>query len=123
MNATEDLGWLDSPLALKPAVDRLSIARAAGLDCALDFHGRVHRPMATQLARSLAPLGPLFIEEPLLAGHPKEIADLRTQAGCPVALGERLYERASFRPYLELGAVDIVSGIAFPRRRTAGDRS
>jgi hypothetical protein len=40
MNATEDMHWLDSPLALDGAVDRLKTAQSVGLDVGMDFHGR-----------------------------------------------------------------------------------
>ncbi|KAL7418054.1 enolase C-terminal domain-like protein [Mrakia frigida] len=108
MNATEDLGWLDSPKQLDASVERLKLAQSVGLDVGMDFHGRVHRPMAKQLALLLAPHRPLFIEEPLLHGHINEIASLARQTGVPIALGERMYTRQDFRPYFEAGAVDIV---------------
>ncbi len=41
MNATEDLDWLDSPLKLDGAVERLKLAQSVGLDVGMDFHGRV----------------------------------------------------------------------------------
>ena len=41
MNATEDLGWLDSPSKLDASVERLKIAKSVGLDAGMDFHGRV----------------------------------------------------------------------------------
>jgi galactonate dehydratase len=108
MNGTEDLGWLDSPAALDDAVERLAQVRATGIDAAVDFHGRVHRPMARQLVHRLAPHGPLFLEEPLLSEHPEAIAQLSAQTPVPIALGERLYSRWDFRRFFELGAVDIV---------------
>lgn len=46
--------------------------------------------------------------EPLLPTQPEEIADLARAVSTPIALGERLYTRADFRPYLERRAVDIV---------------
>ena len=46
---------------------RVEAAQAQGMDVGLDFHGRVHRPLAKQLAKVLEPLGLLFIEEPLLS--------------------------------------------------------
>ena len=64
--------------------------------------------MAKQLVALLEPHKPLFIEEPLLHGHVAEIARLAQQSAIPIALGERLYTRQDFRPYLEQGAVDIV---------------
>lgn len=108
MNATEALGWLDSPTALAPTVERLQAVKSLGLDVGLDFHGRVHKPMAKQLVKLLEPLQPMFIEEPLLPTQPQEIAALAQSTSCPIALGERLYTRHDFRPYLEAGAVDIV---------------
>ncbi|KAL2834648.1 enolase C-terminal domain-like protein [Aspergillus pseudoustus] len=93
MNGTGDTAWLDSPSVLAEVVKRLKSIKALGVDVAIDFHGRVHRPMAKQLARLLAPLEPLFIEEPLLGEHIgaiKQVSDLTT---VPLALGERLYNR------------------------------
>lgn len=63
--------------------------------------------MAKQLAKALEPHRPLFIEEPLLPTHPQEIAQLSQLTSCPIALGERLYSRHDFRPFLEAGAIDI----------------
>jgi galactonate dehydratase len=40
MNATEDMGWIDSPKVLDAAVERLKLAQGVGLDVGLDFHGR-----------------------------------------------------------------------------------
>jgi len=56
MNATEDVGWLDSPRALESSVERLKAVKALGMDAGLDFHGRLHKPMAKQLAKALEPV-------------------------------------------------------------------
>lgn len=45
--------------------------------------------------------------EPLLPTQPEEIADLSRTISTPIALGERLYTRSDFRPYLEQRAIDI----------------
>ena len=45
--------------------------------------------------------------EPLLPTQPEEIADLAKMVSTPIALGERLYSRFDFRPYLERRALDI----------------
>ncbi|KAF2150988.1 D-galactonate dehydratase [Myriangium duriaei CBS 260.36] len=108
MNATEDIGWLDSPEALKSSVERLKIVRALGMDAALDFHGRLHKPMAKQLAKLLEPHGPLFIEEPLLSEHPEGIKQISDLTSCPIALGERLYSRWDVKRFLEDHSVDIL---------------
>ncbi|KAA8912704.1 enolase C-terminal domain-like protein [Sphaerosporella brunnea] len=108
MNATEDLGWLDSPSALQSSVDRLAAVKAEGLDAGLDFHGRVHKPMAKQLAKLLEPHQPLFIEEPLLSEHPEAIKHFSQQTTIPIALGERLYNRWEVKPFLESSSIDIL---------------
>jgi len=108
MNATEAIGWLDSPDSLKEPVERLRLVRETGIDAGIDFHGRVHKPMARQLIKALEPYGPLFIEEPLTSEHPEAIAQLAAQTHVPLAFGERLYTRWDFKRLFELGAVDIV---------------
>lgn len=108
MNATEDLAWLDSPSKLDDAVQRLQTVKALGMDAGMDFHGRVHKPMAKQLARRLEEHSPLFIEEPLLSEHIGGIKSLHEQTSIPIALGERLHSRWEVRPFLEAGCVDIL---------------
>jgi galactonate dehydratase len=108
MNATEDLGWLDSPSVLQASVERLAAVKAEGLDAGLDFHGRVHKPMAKQLAKLLEPHQPLFIEEPLLSEHPEAIKHFSQQTTIPIALGERLYNRWDVKPFLESSSIDIL---------------
>ncbi|EED85618.1 predicted protein [Postia placenta Mad-698-R] len=105
MNGTGN--WIDSPALLLETVARVSEVKSIGLDVGIDFHGRVHKGMAKQLARLLEPLQPLFIEEPLLPTQPLEITDLKHLVSTPIALGERLYGRNDFRPYLEARAIDI----------------
>jgi galactonate dehydratase len=108
MNATEDLGWLDSPRALDGVLERVAAVQAVGVDVGLDFHGRVHRPMAKQLARALEPLSPLFIEEPLLSENLEGLAQLAQMTSIPIALGERLFDRWDFKPIFERSIADIV---------------
>jgi galactonate dehydratase len=107
MNATAELSRLDSPRLLDAAVERVSSVQKLGLDVAIDFHGRVHKPMARQLAALLESLRPLFIEEPLLSEQPEAIRQLASQTSIPIALGERLYSRWDFKPFLEGALIDI----------------
>jgi galactonate dehydratase len=108
MNATAELDWIGTPRLFDEVVKRVEAAQAAGMDVGLDFHGRVHRPMAKQLARALEPLGLLFIEEPLLSENPEGLAQIAALTSTPIALGERLYSRWDFKPFFERGAVDII---------------
>ncbi|KIL64099.1 hypothetical protein M378DRAFT_24716 [Amanita muscaria Koide BX008] len=107
MNATDGIAWIDSPDVLATVAHHVHEVRALGLDVGVDFHGRLHKGMAKQLAKLLEPHRPLFIEEPMLPTQPEEIADLAKQISTPIALGERLYTRFDFRPYLERRAIDI----------------
>ena len=107
MNATAETDYLAAP-RLQEVADRVRAAQDAGMDVGLDFHGRVHRPMAKQLAKLLEPLGLLFIEEPILSENPEALVQLANLVSTPIAVGERLYSRWDFKPFLASGAVDII---------------
>jgi galactonate dehydratase len=108
MNATSELDWIGTPKLFDEVVDRVQAVQAVGMDAGLDFHGRVHRPMAKQLAKVLEPLGLLFIEEPLLSENMEGLAQLSNMISTPIALGERLYSRWDFKPFFESRSVDII---------------
>jgi galactonate dehydratase len=130
MNATAELGWIGTPKLFDEVVKRVEAAQAVGMDVGLDFHGRVHRPLAKQLAKALEPLGLLFIEEPLLSENPEGLAEFAAHTTTPIALGERLYSRWDFKPLFESRAVDIIQpdlshagGILEVRKIAADGRS
>jgi galactonate dehydratase len=108
MNATAELDWIGTPKLFDEVISRVQAAQAAGMDVGLDFHGRVHRPLAKQLAKALEPLGLLFIEEPLLSENHEGLKQIAELTSTPIALGERLYSRWDFKPFFESGAVDII---------------
>lgn len=108
MNATAEMSMIGTPVMLDDVVHRVKAAQSAGVEVGLDFHGRLHRGMAKQLARLVDPLGLLFMEEPLLCENAESLHLLTAQASTPIALGERLYSRWDFKPFLEKGCVDII---------------
>ena len=111
MLATEELSYLDSHAKLDAVVARVAAVREAmGPDfgIAVDFHGRVHRPMAKQLAKELDPYRLMFIEEPVLSEHPEALKDIANHTATPIALGERLFSRWDFKKILSDGLVDII---------------
>lgn len=111
INGASELQIVDTNRAIDAAVERVGeLRRAFGnrLDIGIDFHGRVHKPMAKVLMRELEPLRPLFIEEPVLSEHLEEMRGLAEQSSIPIAAGERMYSRWDFRRMLELRAVDII---------------
>lgn len=108
MNATAELDFIVTPAQLLEVAERVKAAQSEGLEVAVDFHGRVHRAAAKQLAKLLDPLGLLFIEEPLLSENPEGLAQLANLISTPIALGERLYSRWDFKAFLREGHVDII---------------
>ncbi len=111
MNATEELQIIDGHAKIDAVLKRVSAVREAmGPDfgIAIDFHGRVHRPMAKALAKELEPFMLMFIEEPVLSEHAEVLKEIANHTGTPIALGERLYSRWDFKAILSGGYVDII---------------
>lgn len=111
MNGTEELQIVDSHAKIDHVVETLAAVRAAvgpHVGLGVDFHGRVHRPMAKALIRELEQFRLMFIEEPLLSEHIDAIGEVAKGSSTPIALGERLYSRWDFRQVLESRAVDII---------------
>lgn len=107
MNATSEIDYIGAP-QFDDVLERVRAAQSVGLDVGVDFHGRLHRPMAKQLARALEPLGLMFIEEPLLSENPEAFAALAGLVSTPIATGERLYSRWDFKRFFESGVIDII---------------
>ena len=108
MNATPEQNWVGCGRDIDGVLARAQAVKDQGLEVGLDFHGRVHKPLAKQLAKALEPLRPLFIEEPLLSENVEGLAQLAGLTTLPIALGERLYSRWDFKPFLTQGIVDII---------------
>jgi galactonate dehydratase len=111
MNATEELQYIDSYKKIEEAVERVAAVRqAAGKEfgIGIDFHGRVHKPMAKMLAKELEPYHPMFIEEPVLPEHNEALREIARHSNIPIATGERMFSRWDFKTVLSEGYVDII---------------
>jgi galactonate dehydratase len=111
MNGCEEMNYIDSNAKIDSAIAQVAAVRdAVGSDVgiAIDFHGRVHRPLVKTLFRLLEPLRPMFIEEPVLSEHAEALADIASSTNIPIALGERLFSRWDFKNILRDGHVDII---------------
>ena len=111
MNATEEMQYVDSYDKVDRVLANVQAVRDAvgpHVGLGLDFHGRVHKPMAKVLMRELAPYKLMFIEEPVLSEYLECIPELAAISPAPIALGERLYSRYDFKRVLETGGVDIL---------------
>ena len=111
MNGTEELQYVDSWSKVERAVANVDAVRQAvgpSVGVAVDFHGRVHKPMAKVLIRELEPYKLMFIEEPVLSENVSGVLDVLRNSPTPIALGERLFSRWDFKDVLASGAVDII---------------
>ncbi len=111
MNGTSELQYIDSWDKVELAVANVAAVRdavGAEVGVAVDFHGRVHAPMAKVLLRELEPYHLMFVEEPVLSENLEAVAHVLQSAAMPIALGERLYSRWDFRRVLASGVVNIV---------------
>ncbi|MEV0891827.1 galactonate dehydratase [Promicromonospora sp. NPDC050262] len=111
MNGPEELQYVDSRDKVERVVANVAAVRDAvgpNIGIGVDFHGRVHRPMARVLLDALAPYHLMFVEEPVLSEHVDGIADVLRNSTTPIALGERLYSRWDFKNVITTGVVDII---------------
>ncbi|MBK5201135.1 MAG: galactonate dehydratase [Spirochaetaceae bacterium] len=111
MNATSELSYIDKNSKIDAVLERVaSIREACGKDfgIAIDFHGRVHKPMAKILAKKLEQFDPMFIEEPVLCEHMEYFKEIANSCNIPIATGERLYTKYDFKRLLNIGGIDII---------------
>ncbi len=111
MNATEELQYIDTYEKIDAVLERVaSIREATGkyFGIAIDFHGRVHKPMAKILAKKLEEFDPMFIEEPVLCDNMEAFTEVARVSNIPIATGERLFSRWDFKRLLQLGCIDII---------------
>jgi galactonate dehydratase len=106
MNAAGRTDPLTTPAGTAAVVDRVAAAREVlgpHRDVAVDFHGRFSPAGARRVLHEIAPLHPLFVEEPLLPEQGHLLPALVASTPVPLATGERLYGRAEFLPALTAG--------------------
>lgn len=111
MNASEELQYVDSYKKIDEAVARIAAVReAVGKDMGIgiDFHGRVHKPMAKLLAKALEEFNPMFIEEPVLPENNEALRDIANAVSIPIATGERMFSKWQFKTVFKEGYVDII---------------
>lgn len=110
MNATEELQYIDDFQKVEDVVARVDAIRKKmgnNFGIGIDFHGRVHKPMAKLLIKELEPYHPLFIEEPVLPEH-NEILKVLANYSVPIATGERMFSRYDYKDALASGYIDII---------------
>jgi len=111
MNATEELQYIDSYEKIDQALERIAAVRESVgqyVGIGIDFHGRVHKPMAKILAKELEQFRPMFIEEPVLSQNNEALREIANHTTIPIATGERMFSRWDFKSVLSDGYVDII---------------
>jgi len=111
MNATEEMQYVDTHEKIDAVLARVAAIReevGPYIGIGVDFHGRVHKPMAKVLVKELEPFDLMFIEEPVLSEHYEALPEITKHCSTPIALGERLFSRWDFKRILEQGCVDII---------------
>ncbi len=111
MNATEELQMVDSYEKVDAVLERVAAIREScgkHFGIAIDFHGRVHKPMAKVLAKKLEEFDPMFLEEPVLCEQMEYFPEIAAACNIPIATGERLFTKYDFKRLLQTGGVDIV---------------
>ncbi|MFG2191934.1 galactonate dehydratase [Streptomyces sp. NPDC048639] len=106
MNAAGRVTPIATPAETAAVVERVATAREVlgpHRDVAVDCHGRFTPASARRVLAELAPLHPLFVEEPVLPEQTHLLRDLVAASSVPIATGERLYDRAGFLPALTAG--------------------
>lgn len=110
MNACGASEWIDSSNQVEGIIKRAEEVRnqvGEDIGIGIDFHGRIHSPVARLAIDALRPYRPMFIEEPVLPENLNESQTWVKNRRLPVAAGERLYSRWDFRPLFENGLIDI----------------
>lgn len=111
MNGTDELQYIDSYEKIDEVLERIATVREAVgkyIGIGIDFHGRVHKPMAKILAKELEQYRPMFIEEPVLPENNEALREVANATNIPIATGERMYSRWDFKHLLADGYVDII---------------
>lgn len=111
MNATEELQYIDSYEKVERVLERVATVREAvgnAIGIGIDFHGRVHKPMAKVLVKELEVYHPMFIEEPVLPENNEALREIAQHTSIPIATGERMFSRWHFKKLLTDGYVDII---------------
>ncbi|PXY29269.1 galactonate dehydratase [Prauserella sp. PE36] len=106
MNASGRVGRMPNRNEVDGVVARLAAVREVlgdSRDVAVDFHGRFGVAAARRVIPELAPLHPLFVEEPVLPEYTHRLGDVVAASNVPIACGERLYSRTDFLPALQAG--------------------
>ena len=87
-----------------------SMREAVGPDIglALEMHSRLDTESAIQVSKVVAPMRPMWFEEPVPPDNPDAMLKVRDASPVPIAAGENIYTRFGYRPFLEKQALAVI---------------
>lgn len=77
-------------------------------DIAVHCHWEFDFDSALRLARAVAPIRPIWLEDPLPIAYNEQWVKLTEQSPVPILTGENLYGRDDFRPFIVNQGVNII---------------
>jgi L-alanine-DL-glutamate epimerase-like enolase superfamily enzyme len=116
-NVLRDQAWdrLDNRRLSNTEVDRnargyanMREALGTDFDIAVHCHWEFDFDSALRLARAVAPVRPIWLEDPLPIAYNEQWVKLTGQSPVPILTGENLYTRDDFRPFIVNQGVNLV---------------
>ena len=116
-NMLRDQDWsrLDNRRLSNAWVDRnaegyMNLREALGsdIDIAVHCHWELDFDSALRLARAVAPVRPIWMEDPLPIAYNEQWVKLTEQSPVPILTGENLYTRADFRPFIVHQGLNLI---------------
>ena len=83
-------------------------ALGLGFDIAVHCHWEFDFDSALRLAQAVAPMRPIWMEDPLPIAFNEQWVKLTDKAPVPILTGENLYGRDDFRPFIVNQGVNII---------------
>lgn len=100
-----------SPAQMRYVVRQIQAVREAvgdDVELLIECHGRLDATTAIHLAREIAPLHPLFLEEPTPPESLDVLAHVAAHTPIPLAVGERVFTAAAFWEILDRQLVSYI---------------
>jgi L-alanine-DL-glutamate epimerase-like enolase superfamily enzyme len=90
------------------AMETVRDALGPDIDFAIEAHWKYDVRDAINMANAIAPVKPMWLEDPVPPGNPDAMARVTHAVDVPICTGENLYTRNEFRRLIELEGTDGV---------------
>ncbi len=107
----EEMGVMDILSGVRKSVKYTQALREAvgdDIDLVLECHTRMTPPTAVELCNEVAPLHPMFVEDPLRADSPEAFRNLRAHTAVPLGTGEKFGAKWDYKCLIEEELIDYV---------------